>query len=137
MANQSKSNGINIKSKGSISIGGDVVGRDKITNSASNSISTFEQEINHWYIHIEHVIDKSNLPTDEKGDVKNQVDKIKETILSDQGKNPGRLEKLINTLAIMSPDIFDVIVSTLANPLAGIGLVLKKIKDKAKIDSIA
>jgi len=137
MAKQSKSDGINIKSNGSINIGGDVVGHDKITHNASNNISTFEQEVNNWRIQVEHVIDSSNLPADEKRIVKKQVDTIQETILNDKGKNPSGLEKLINTLTVMSPDIFDVIISTLASPLAGIGLVLKKIGDKAKIEASA
>lgn len=135
MAKQPKPNGINIKSSGSVNIGGDVVGRDKITHNINNVASTFEQEVNNWRVQIEHVIDSANLPADEKSDVKKQVDTIQEAILSDKEKNPSRLEKLINTIAVMSPDIFDVIVSTLANPLAGIGLVLKKIGDKAKVEA--
>jgi hypothetical protein len=136
MANKSKSSSITIKSKGSISVGGDIVGRDKITHNVSNNIFELEQEISHWYVQVEKAIDGSNLPADKKSDVKKQVDTIKKTILSDQGKDPGTIEKLINTLAVMSPDIFDVVISTLANPLAGIGLVLKKVSDKAKIEVI-
>jgi hypothetical protein len=48
---------------------------------------------------------------------------------------PSRLEKLINTLSVMAPDIFEVAVATLANPLAGIGLAVKKIGDKAKLEA--
>ena len=49
--------------------------------------------------------------------------------------DPGRLERLINTLAAMAPDIFDVAVTTLTNPFAGIGLVLKKIGERAKLEA--
>jgi len=96
------------------------------------------QEIDNWRVYIEDVIDRSSLPANEKDNVKEQVDTIQATILSGQGKkNPSRLEKLINDIAKMSPEIFDVVIATLANPLAGIGLVLKKISDKAKIEVTA
>ncbi len=136
MAKQGKSNSININSSGSVNISGDIVGRDKITHANNISIA-FQKEIKNWRIQAERVIDSSNLLEDEKSDVKKQVKTIQETLLSDKGGNPGRIEKLINTLAIMSPDIFDVIVASLANPLAGIGLVIKKINDKAKIEIAA
>ncbi len=32
----------------------------------------------------------------------------------------------------MAPDILDVVVATLGNPLAGIGVAIKKIAEKAK-----
>jgi hypothetical protein len=32
----------------------------------------------------------------------------------------------------MAPDILDVVVATLVNPLAGLGVAAKKIADKAK-----
>ena len=70
----------------------------------------------------------------EKNDMKQQIDKIGEEAQKGQKAELGRLEKLINTLNVMSSDIFDVVVATLANPLAGIGLVIKKIGDKAKIE---
>jgi hypothetical protein len=136
MAKKPKTNSININSSGAVNIGGDIVGRDKITRT-NNVAVTFEQEIKNWGVQAEHIIDASSLPADEKSDAKKQVNTIQETILSDKSRNPSRIEKLINTLAIMSPDIFDIIVASLASPLTGIGLVIKKINDKAKIEVTA
>jgi hypothetical protein len=82
-------------------------------------------------------VEKLNLSPDEKSDLVKQLESIKSALVQDKGKNPTRLEKLINTLAVMSPDIFDVVVATLVNPLAGIGLTLRKISDKAKLESLA
>lgn len=45
-----------------------------------------------------------------------------------------RLERLINTLVVMAPDIFEVATTTLTNPLGGIGLVLKKISNRVKLE---
>lgn len=70
----------------------------------------------------------------EKEDIKQQVEKIRNEARKGTKAEVGRLEKLINTLSVIAPDIFDVVVATLANPLAGIGLVIKKIGDKAKLE---
>jgi len=126
--------GVTINSNGSIKIGGDVVGGDKITyTSAPNQIG-FEQTLIQWEKQMKDTVDKTDLSPDEKKDINNQVTTIRTAITQDGNKNPSRLEKLINTLAVMSSDIFDVAITTLANPLAGIGLTLRKISDKAKIE---
>ena len=70
----------------------------------------------------------------EKEDIKQQVEKIGDEAQKGSKAEVGRLEKLINTLNVMAPDIFDVVIATLASPLAGIGLVIKKIGDKAKLE---
>lgn len=47
--------------------------------------------------------------------------------------DPGRIQRLLNTLNAMAPDILDVVLATIANPLAGLGLVAKKIAQKAEV----
>ena len=127
---------ITIKSNASLNIGGDVVGGDKKTiyNQVNNQVEIY-QVLEKWEAQISYKVDSLSLPKDEKDDIKNQLSAIKEAISQD--KNPSRIEKLINMLAIMSSDIFEVAITTLANPLAGIGLTLRKIGDKAKIESQA
>ena len=75
-----------------------------------------------------------DLSDDEKQDLQDQVDKIQEEAAKAEEADPGRLERLINTLSVMAPDIFEVAAATLVNPLAGIGLVIKKVGDKAKLE---
>jgi hypothetical protein len=75
-----------------------------------------------------------NVSQAEKEDLKQQVEKIGDEVQKGSKAEAGRLEKLINTLNVMAPDIFDVVIATIANPLAGIGLVIKKIGDKAKLE---
>lgn len=74
---------------------------------------------------------QTHLSEDDKGDYKETVAKIEAEAAKAEQAKPDRLERLINTLAAMGSDIFEVAVTTLANPLSGIGLVLKKISDKA------
>jgi len=47
--------------------------------------------------------------------------------------DPSRIERLLNSISTMAPDILDVLVTTIGNPLAGIGLVIKKIGEKATV----
>ncbi|MBI5935251.1 MAG: hypothetical protein HY867_16240 [Chloroflexi bacterium] len=51
--------------------------------------------------------------------------------------DPSRIERLLNAISAMAPDILDVIVTTIGNPLAGIRLVIKKIGEKAKVTRMA
>ena len=74
---------------------------------------------------------------DDKQDLKDQIGKIKAECGKGDQMDMSRLEKLINTLAVIGPDVFEVVTTTLANPLAGIGLALKKIGDRARLEHMA
>jgi hypothetical protein len=122
--------GGDIVGRDSIRAGGDIVGRDKLTigDSAAQSLAQ-------WRALVESKIEaQPNLSAEDKKDLKDQVAKIQAEASKGAQADPSRLEKLINTLAVMAPDIFEVAVTTIANPLAGIGLALKKIGDKAKLE---
>ena len=99
-----------------------------ITNESIPSINTWVTQINKQ---IEALMGISQA---EKEDLKQQIAKIGEEAQKGRNAELGRLEKLINTLSVMAPDIFDTIITTLASPLAGIGLIIKKIGDKAKLE---
>lgn len=91
--------------------------------------------INKWMTKISKKIDSlPKVSRAEKEDLKQQVEKIGSEAQKGEKAEIGRIEKLINTLAVMSPDIFDVVIATLASPLAGVGLVIKKIGEKAKVE---
>ncbi len=123
----------------SVNIGGDVVGRDKITTTYGGlGSSDVAALLAQWQAQMNaQVAAQPNLSPAEKQDVQEQVAKIKAEASRGKQADTGRLEKLINTLGVMAPDIFEVALATLANPLAGLGLVAKKIGDKAKLESKA
>lgn len=129
--------GVSIESGGSIHIGGDVVGGDKITLGLPPGQRELERMLSKWQELVKVEVEGSSLPSREKDDLRRQVSTIKTAILQDGARNPARLERLINTLAIMGPDIFDVVIATLADPLAGIGLTIRKISDRARLESMA
>lgn len=129
-----QSGGVNI-SRSRVSVKGDIVGRDKVVTHTAQT--DFIQSIRVWKEEMDRSVDLTSLPPEEKQDLKKQVEVIESVLVEDAGKSPTRLEKLLNTLAVMSPDIFDVALATLVNPLAGIGLTLQKISDMAKIEKLS
>jgi hypothetical protein len=138
MSNEGQSGGVNI-SGGSVNVGGDIVGRDKIV-----TITATQQAFVDWRKEMEKKIETQPVSEDDKKDLKETVakieteaKKIEEQTKKGEEPDPSRLEKLVNTLAMMGPDIFEVATTTLVNPLGGIGLVLKKIGDKAKLEKQA
>ena len=73
-------------------------------------------------------------PTD-KEDLKAEVEEIQSTVTEAVQKNEkideSFLARRFRSIAKMAPDILDVVVATLGNPLAGLGVAVKKIADKA------
>jgi len=133
-----QSGGVNI-SGGTVNVGGDIVGRDKIV-----TITATQQAFVDWRKEMEKKIESQPVSEDDKKDLKETVakieteaKKIEEQTQKGEEPDPSRLEKFINTLAVMGPDIFEVATTTLVNPLGGVGLVLKKIGDKAKLEKQA
>ena len=111
--------------------GRDIAGRDIIQQNISSGTTL---SIVEWRAEMESRIEaEPELSSDEKQDLKEQVQKIEQEVQKGQQADPSRIEKLINTLAVMSEDIFEVSVATLASPLAGLGLVAKKIGDQARL----
>jgi hypothetical protein len=92
-------------------------------------------ELKKWRKDMEERIDANRdlLPAD-KTDLKENVTKVTEEVSKGKRADRGRLERLLNTIGSLAPDIFEVAIATLANPLAGLGLVAKKIGDKAKLE---
>jgi cell division septum initiation protein DivIVA len=72
----------------------------------------------------------------DKEDLKAEVKEIQSTVTEATQKNEkideSFLSRRFRTIARMAPDILDVVVATLANPLAGLGVTAKKIAEKAK-----
>jgi hypothetical protein len=122
--------GSQIVTGGTFSAQGDIVIGQKIDHDSDVSRALAE-----WQARMNAEIESHpSLSHEDKNDLKEQVGKIQNEAAKGMQADPGRLEKLINTLAVMASDIFDVAITTLASPLAGIGLVAKKIGDKARLE---
>ncbi|MGZ9234566.1 MAG: hypothetical protein ACXW4E_03505 [Anaerolineales bacterium] len=91
-------------------------------------------ELKKWRKNMEKWIDaKKDLLPNDKTDLKGNVAKVADEVSKGKQADSGRLERLLNVILSLAPDIFDVAIATLANPLAGLGLVAKKIGERAKV----
>src|SRR5215211_4666604 len=74
-----------------------------------------------------------------KEDLKAEVKEIQSTVTQAAQKNEkideGLLSRRFRNIARMAPDVLDVVVATLGNPLAGLGVAAKRIAEKAKEES--
>jgi hypothetical protein len=91
-------------------------------------------ELKKWRKNMEKWIDaKKDLPPADKIELKDNIAKVADEVSKGEQVDAGRLERLLNVILGIAPDIFDVAITTLANPLAGLGLVAKKIGERAKL----
>jgi hypothetical protein len=92
-------------------------------------------ELEKWRKDMEKWIDsRENLPPVKKTDLKENIAKVADEVSKGRQADSSRLERLLNVILSLAPDVFDVAIATLANPLAGLGLVAKKIGERAKLE---
>jgi hypothetical protein len=72
----------------------------------------------------------------DKEDIKAEVKEIQSTVTEAAQKNEkvdeGFISRRFRNIARMAPDVLDLVVAMLANPLAGLGVAVKKIAEMAK-----
>jgi hypothetical protein len=91
--------------------------------------------LSRWKQEIEAKIEAlADLEADEKEELKARAAKVEAEAVKGQQADPGKLERWLNTMSVMAPDILEVTAAILQNPLAGVGLVLKKINDRIKLE---
>jgi hypothetical protein len=82
---------------------------------------------------------RANTSPADKEDLKAEVKEIQSTVTTAAQKNEkideSFLARRFRNIARMAPDLLDVVVATLGNPLAGLGVAAKKIADKAKAET--
>jgi hypothetical protein len=85
------------------------------------------------YAEIDHRVTTSAA---DKEDIKAEVKEIESTVTQATWKNEkvddGFLSSCFRNIARMAPDVLDLVVATLGNPVAGLGVAVKKIADRAK-----
>jgi len=137
MPKKKDDNQVNIKVGNISGISGEVniAGGDITTNKTTNGLSAAEIKglFDSLYSAIE---TNANTSTADKEDLKAEVKEIQTTVTEAAQKNDkvdeGFLSRRFRNIARMAPDVLDVVVATLGNPLAGLGIAVKKIAEKAK-----
>ena len=83
---------------------------------------------------------RPNTPPADKEDLKTDVKDIQTAVIQAVEKNEkvdeGFLSRRFRNIARMAPDILDVVAASLANPLAGLGVAVRKIAEKAKEETL-
>ena len=112
-----------------------VAGGNITTHHTTTGLSAAEigQLFDDLYAKIE---TRPETPTADKEDLKAEVKEIQTTVTEAAQENEkvdeGFLSRRFRNIARMAPDVLDVVVTTLGNPLAGLGVAVKKIAEKAK-----
>lgn len=113
-----------------ISIGGDVVGRDKhVTNDNRGSFASLQQQ----FAEIKRLIERRPVdPNIEKAEIREVVEKIEIEVQRGPQANNAKVERWLRFLASMAEDIFDVTVAALTHPAAGAAKAIQLIARKAQ-----
>ena len=112
-----------------------IAGGNITTRHTTNGLSAadIKQLFDQLYTAIE--ASAKTLPAD-KEDIKAEVKEIQSTVIEATQKNEKVDERFLSrrfrNIARMAPDVLDVVVATLGSPLAGLGVAVKKIAEKAK-----
>jgi hypothetical protein len=74
-------------------------------------------------------------PDLDKEELSATVAQIEEEVGKGEEANPSKVERWLRFLAMMAPDILDVVLATLSGPIPGITTAIRKIAEKAKEES--
>jgi len=111
-----------------------VAGGNITTHQTTDGLNA--EEIHQLFLDIYRDIDGLDSSPANREDIKAEVKEIEAVVTYAAQKNEkveeGFLARRFRNIARMAPDMLDVIVALLANPLAGLGVAAKKIAEKAK-----
>ena len=104
-----------------------IAGRDNIEKNVVNVNVSFAPVYNA-------IQENANIPTDVKENLTENVKQLEQEINKGEKAEPSFIQKRMETIQKMAPEIAEVVVATLQNPAAGIGLVVKKVIDKFNVE---
>ena len=127
------------------SVGGSVAGRDLVggdvtttTTITSGIDATALAQLVAAFKGIETKIDaRPPDPNVDKDELKNTVKKVEDEVKKGEEANSTKVERWLKFLGDMAPDILQVTAATLANPVMGLSLAVKKIAEKAESQAVA
>ncbi len=71
-----------------------------------------------------------SLPPSDRQDLEAEVRELEQEVAKGEQADEGFLARRLRNIRRIAPDILDVVTATLANPVAGFGMVAKKVADK-------
>lgn len=110
--------------------GAQFAGRDQIV------IAQNPKEIAHAFQGFyRQVAEHSDLTVTDKADVKADLEEIEGELAKGAKANESMIHRRLRNIQRMAPDILDVVLTTFANPVAGLGMAAKKIAEKMKSEA--
>ncbi|KXK15634.1 MAG: hypothetical protein UZ14_CFX002000364 [Chloroflexi bacterium OLB14] len=120
--------------QGGISIGGNVIGSN-IVQGDNNVVINQTLNLQPAFAKIYQAVDESpKLTSAQKEDVKAELAEVK-NVLETKQPDENLLARKFRMLKSMAPDIVDVAMETLKNPLGGVAEIIKKVANKMKEDA--
>jgi hypothetical protein len=124
--------GVNISGvHGNFSVGGDIVGGDKITTT-TNEIPNIELLTIQFDAILKQIEQRPPQKKVDKSEIKAVVGKIHNEVRKGDKGDAQKVEHWLRFLASMADDIFQVTVAALTNPVLGISKACQLIAQKAK-----
>ena len=111
----------------SVVIGGNATNNTIITGNG-NVVGTVHNAFQPIY----RAVEDSHLPAAEKADLKAEVQEMESEVKKGDAADESFLARRLRNIQRMSPEILDVALTTFANPIAGLGMVAKKVAEKMK-----
>ncbi|MEW6028503.1 MAG: hypothetical protein ACOYZ8_01990 [Chloroflexota bacterium] len=132
------------------STGGDIVGRDRSIRAGDRSVvvggnvtgSTIVTgdgnriTASSKFVAIYHQVDERvDLPAADKSDLKAELQTFEDEDKKGPEANEGFLAQRLRNIKRIAPDILDVVIATIGNPVAGFGVIAKKVAEKMKAEA--
>jgi ribosomal protein L27 len=134
-----RSGGVNFGKGSKVTVGGDVVGRDKVTKTTTTTNTGMSaDDVAKLFDSIYKKIGQA--PKEDQPDIRNAVDVIQKAAKQEavDGKAPDEaaVKMASQSLAMTAPnilqDIADVAMATLSSPAAGVATIIRKVMAKVQ-----
>jgi hypothetical protein len=110
---------------------GDFVGRDQYKTTGLNAADV-AQLFTVFYATVEA---RPNTSPADKADLKAELDEVEKEVAKGDKTDESFLSRRLRNIGRMAPDILDVVLATLAKPMVGLGLAVRKVAEKMKAEA--
>ena len=122
-----------IHTDGGTYIHGDLNNEGNITQETISDSQITVNDIKDIFEGIYSGIDaRTDLAKDEKADLIAEIDELRAELAKKEKADEGFLLRRLRNIGRMAPDILQVTLATIANPVAGFGVIAQKVAEKAK-----
>lgn len=118
--------------RGGVFVGGDVRGSHIVTGN-HNQVGNQELKRDDLFAEIlEKIEQRPATPIEDKADLKTNVAEIKAETEKGEQADESFLARRVRNIERIAPDIADVVLTTLCNPVAGFAAVVRKVAERAR-----